>query len=1001
MKPVKLTMSAFGCYAGEEVLDFARLGAGGLYLIAGETGAGKTTVFDGISYALYGEPSGQGRDGKMLRSDFAGEKAKTYVELEFSAQGGLYRVRRDLKTAALTLPEGALVTGLRAVREKVAEIIGLDREQFAQIVMIAQNDFLRFLRSGTDDRVRILRRIFGTEALKVFQERLKERARAQRERWEAARRDFDRYQVDPYAWQARVAELEAQTLADHAALATAEETLARLDKAKGDLAGRAALAQGLAKKFTDLAAVAASQGAHAAQGDAMAALARRRQLGEAALRKVAPWAQKAAEAQTLWAQAQQDLATAAANQEAAQAEAADAEKSLAELPGPEKAQEALDRLRRTWEQGLARLPALEGLLAGCGALGQRRGALAKAQGELAEAEKILQNLPPLPEARAAWEELRRAWERASETARALARLQEDSAAIAAKEGALAQAQGEFERCNAAFLQKDGEYKTKEEAFLRGQAGILAAALRPGAPCPVCGGTEHPAPAQSQPGDFTEAQVKKARDAAEKTRRDRDGQAALCANLQAEAGTLAKRFAADLAEHLPLGDAALLEEALGRARQEAAALAGKVAAEEKALAKLAATAEAATAKRETKTAQCAALGAELDTLAQRFALDVKATLPETPLPDPPEGVQPALTALLAETRAQGETLAARIKAGEEYLADLAKRSQAAAERHHRGAKALEGAQTLCKEREARLAEQTARREEAQAAFGQALADGGFPTPAEYTAALVAEDALEAMTAELAKYGQQAEQLARDLARLREETAGQSPPDMEKLRAEGAALEAEGAAAKAARDEAKLRLDRNAQAMEGIRRTAAEFTAVEKEYAALRQLSETANGKLDFETYAQTAYFERVLRAANLRLRAMSQGRYALLRKIESGDGRSKMGLELEVTDSYTGKGRGAGSLSGGESFMASLALALGLSDVVQQTAGGVRLDAMFIDEGFGSLDPEVLELAVRTLQDMAGANRVIGIISHVSELRERIDKQVWVEKTKAGSRIRSR
>lgn len=156
---------------------------------------------------------------------------------------------------------------------------------------------------------------------------------------------------------------------------------------------------------------------------------------------------------------------------------------------------------------------------------------------------------------------------------------------------------------------------------------------------------------------------------------------------------------------------------------------------------------------------------------------------------------------------------------------------------------------------------------------------------------------------------------------------------------------------------------------------------------------------FETYTQMAYFERVLWAANLRLKVMSQNRYVLLRKEEGGDGRKRMGLEIEVADSYTGKSRSANSLSGSESFMASLSLALGLSDVVQQSAGGVHLDAMFIDEGFGSLDSEVLELSVRTLSDMADGNRIIGIISHVAELRERIDKQVCVEKTHSGSKIR--
>ena len=174
--------------------------------------------------------------------------------------------------------------------------------------------------------------------------------------------------------------------------------------------------------------------------------------------------------------------------------------------------------------------------------------------------------------------------------------------------------------------------------------------------------------------------------------------------------------------------------------------------------------------------------------------------------------------------------------------------------------------------------------------------------------------------------------------------------------------------------------------------------EASYAAVRQLADTANGRLDFETYGQTAYFERVLGAANLRLKRMSQNRYTLRRKEDEEDRRTRMGLGIEVLDAYTGKARPSGSLSGGESFMASLSLALGLSDVVQQSAGGISLDAMFIDEGFGSLDGEALDLAVQTLSEMAGRNRTVGIISHVAELGERIERQIRVEKTPQGSRI---
>ena len=202
----------------------------------------------------------------------------------------------------------------------------------------------------------------------------------------------------------------------------------------------------------------------------------------------------------------------------------------------------------------------------------------------------------------------------------------------------------------------------------------------------------------------------------------------------------------------------------------------------------------------------------------------------------------------------------------------------------------------------------------------------------------------------------------------------------------------------RDVIKSRLEKTETSLKELCRSAEDFEKTSHICKAADQLSKAANGRLDFETYAQTAYFDRVLHAANLRLKSMSRNNYTLSRKSDVGDGRKRSGLELDVFAADTGKVRPASGLSGGESFMASLSLALGLSDVVQQNTGGVRLDAMFIDEGFGSLDPDSLDLALKTLIKMAGADRIIGIISHLSEIRGGIDKQVRVEKTTGGSKI---
>jgi len=319
-------------------------------------------------------------------------------------------------------------------------------------------------------------------------------------------------------------------------------------------------------------------------------------------------------------------------------------------------------------------------------------------------------------------------------------------------------------------------------------------------------------------------------------------------------------------------------------------------------------------------------------------------------------------------------------------------------------ALESAQTLLNERTTNEQKALKLYNTTQTNYTVALHENGFTDEAEYVASLVSEGELAKLKQLIADYEKNGALLAQDIDRLERETEGKERPDLEKLQAEAKTVEFNSKQLRVNRDAINSRLNETTAALVDLRRVALEFEKNEHEYGAVKQLSDAANGKegimgrLDFETYAQLAYFERVLQAANQRLRIMTQQRYSFLRKTESEDGRKKMGLDIEVLDAYTGKLRSAGSLSGGESFMASLSLALGLSDVVQQNAGGVCLDAMFIDEGFGSLDGEALELAIRTLSDIAGGNRIIGIISHVAELSERIDKQVHVKKTPTGSTI---
>ncbi|MCL2343007.1 MAG: SMC family ATPase, partial [Firmicutes bacterium] len=412
MKPLKLTMSAFGSYADTQCIDFTRLGASGLYLITGETGSGKTTIFDAISFALFGKASGAGRDDcAMLRSDFSEEKAKTAVELDFTASGKCYNIKRSIKKTGqepvLTLPDGSVLGGERNVRPKIAEIIGLDREQFAQIVMIAQNDFLRFLQSGTEERVKILRRIFGTEALRQFQEQLKERERRVKGEREMVLHDFARYEVDVYQREATFAAWEAQSRVDRAALQETDTELADCDRRRQELAAALAVAEGDSKKFTDLDRLRLDFAAHRALSGEIAGTKTRIARGEAALRRIKPLA---------------------------------------------------DGLRRAAEEHETALTAL--------ADAKKRETAAEA--ELQGAVRAVEALPPLEKAQGDFAALSKAWEGSAERQKRLSALQTDRAAIAGKQAALTKEQGEFEALQAMFSASDARYRDMEEIFLRSQ-----------------------------------------------------------------------------------------------------------------------------------------------------------------------------------------------------------------------------------------------------------------------------------------------------------------------------------------------------------------------------------------------------------------------------------------------------------------------------------------------------------------------------------------------------
>lgn len=906
MRPLKLVLSAFGPYAGETAVDFDRLGESGLYLITGDTGAGKTTLFDAITFALYGGASGSAREPSMLRSKYAGPDTPTRVTLTFAYRGKIYTVRRSPEydrpakrgegittqkaDAELTYPDGRIVTKVRDVNNAVREILGVDRDQFSQIAMIAQGDFLKLLLAETKDRQAIFRQIFHTGYYQVFQDKLKDASGALNRQCEDAGRSIEQY-------------LNAAVCEEDDALSAAlspSDALAVLDtlvsRDESTLAGLAARAEQLEKQLETVNA----------------------ELGKAEEAEKAAVALKAAKQRQKTAQARlAELADVLAGEKERRVEGDRLGDAVAALEAQLPEYEA--RERREEDRQAARL---------------------RLQAEIRADAEDRRLLDERAARLNAWRAERKSLERAGEQKERLAREREGAAAAAAELASLleltsahakwtaqlADARQKYLAAQERAQKARQDYESKNRAYLDEQAGVLAQTLREGVACPVCGALHHPHPAELSAHAPTETQLRQAKEAAEREQ-------AVAAQASQAAGEL-------------------------RGRAEAAEQEQRRKAE-----KLLGPAEGETLKEETERrleavrAQIAALetaiAEEEEKIARKQRLD--ASIPEE---------ESAHEKLEGAVRRRAERIAAQqaqIREMERQLQELAQRLPFADQ------------QTAIRERD--------RLKTAQLRVREALEK--------------AEAAHKDQEKECAQIEGRIEQLQDQLSRI------EQLPDKARLLSRQAELTAGNRELAQERTQIHARMAANQAARDGVRAKGEELEELERRLTWVRALANTANGnltgkeKIMLETYVQMTCFDRIIARANTRFMVMSGGQYELKRRSVAENNRSQSGLELDVIDHYNGTERSVKTLSGGESFQASLSLALGLSDEVQSSAGGIRLDTMFVDEGFGSLDEESLQQAVRALSGLTASNRLVGIISHVAELKEKIDRQIVVTKEKSG------
>lgn len=985
MRPTQLTISAFGPYAGEIKLDMDALGDRGLYLISGDTGAGKTTIFDAITFALYGNASGEARRPKMLRSKYALPDAGTFVEMSFVYNGMEYSVRRNPEymrakqrgegetkekpDAELNMPDGRVITGDKAVTQEIETLLGLSREQFSQIAMLAQGSFSRLLSGKTEDRGIIFREIFGTRPYQQFQEKLKEQAKALYGQYADTRKSIEQYtggvipgderedlairwkEAQKGSLEVMLALLEQMITADREEENALDGKMKAIREEMSALGLKLGKAQSASKVFKDLEAA------------------------RLILDREAP-----------------RLAAAKGNYNKEKEGQAERDILMVTITKMEEAMKSYDRY-----DGLA--AGREECLKRIGRL--KANALRNQEEEARWREQLLKEDNELAALKTAGEDYQAAQsaiEKLAEYRTRVDSLVGELSEYHRERKNLEQAQELYREADETRRRADQVYKSLYQRFLDNQAGILARELVEGSPCPVCGSTVHPAPAgpgqaaggrnpaaggrnpaDTFPCAYPDCDVTK--ELVDQAAKDSEARTRTASELSLKAGRLAGSLETRYTRMRQQIDAEVgswKEAWRERLNQEEdrgdGGAAGSPAARmeqrqhflkvwEDMLGELKdqlARQEAAAKKR---AAECRAR------LKHKEELEKARVGHQKSLEEAGEKRQQVLKLLIeAEEREKGLEDQIKELAGKLPFKD---RNQAREELAGKRA-AFEAGEKAFREAEKTYLE-----------VSQKAADARFR--------------MEALRAQLQDTEPDTEL---DAGLDRELTALGLARQMEELTAAQERAKAELDLQEQKKSRIHHRLETNRAAYSRILKQKDAMEEIQQQWTWVKSLADTAAGevggkeKITFETYVQMAYFERIIARANTRFMVMSGGQYELKRCSEE-DNRGKSGLGLNVVDHYNGTQRSVRTLSGGESFQASLSLALGLSDEIQSAAGGIRLDTMFVDEGFGSLDEDTLNLAMKALGDLAEGRRLVGIISHVTELKERIERQIVVVKEKSG------
>ena len=1036
MRPIKLTISAFGPYASKQVIDFEELKGRNIFVISGKTGAGKTTIFDAISYALYGEASGESRETDSLRSHFADDNTETYVELEFELRGERYivnrvpkqkkkRVRGDGYTektadATLILPDGKVITKVKNVTDKIIEILGITREQFKQIVMLAQGEFKKLLLADSVEREGIFRKIFNTYDFEKIQAELKDKAANLSKNRTKSKHEMEinlknikgehDIVIDEYVdFPLVIEKLKDLLERDNNIYKTLNEEGKEVDnnlqvknqekaiietnnnlikekeiitKALEELLSKEDEYKNKSKTIIDGKNAKEVKYIEDKLIETTKKLTKREEDYNLSLKNIDSLKLKQEEANKLL--------------QIEESKECDREKLSVEINNLNKLEEKIIELDSLNNKVMHLKQSAENSKLQIINNKKETEELKKSK---EEKELQLKDIATLETKKVELESDIKAKNKTLDEVRELFKVIRSFQNTYIEHNNKAKEYKEFE---VEYKKVKENYEAMDDLYKKEQAGILASKLQENEPCPVCGSTNHPNKATIKENLKipTKEELKVAKENLDKLEKENLEKINNLTTLNSNKTT----YLEQVNNHLSMLSATLnidktfnsetakvvknlgteLKSVIDKLKDELLKVIDKISLKEKIEKELNLITTTINEREQSLI--------KLEECEKNYTTELTQNI--TKIDEYKKEIPENITDLKTLNNLI-EVKTKELNISKEKLAKLRLENENLA-------KKLEGENSTSKEINKSIEELKLEIANNKANFNEAIKEQGFDNIQTYEDAKLQISMVESLEKEVENYNSELK-----LTKAKQEDIINKTKDIVFMDITTIDEEIRSIQNNKKELESKLRelhaiIVGNKTILKNVENLNIEFKEIEEEYKVVGELADLANGKkapyISFERYILASYFEDIIEAANIRLEKMTGDRFSLIRKTSKSKGAGQKGLELEIYDNYTDSSRDVSSLSGGESFKASLSLALGLSDIVQSNAGGVSLDTMFVDEGFGTLDPQSLDNAIDSLLELQRGGRLVGIISHVEELKERIDAKLEVTSTSKGSKV---